>query len=192
MSSSQQGFDTEYRGFYLFLEKKIAMRLIFALTVMALIAFNAQIASAQTDKSARPSPPAQAKGMIQNAQVTIDYSSPSVKGRMIWGDLVPYGKVWRTGANEATVFETSADIMIQGQKLPAGKYALFTIPGEKEWIWIFNSVWEQWGAFKYDQSKDVLRLKASPQPSPVFNENMRFDILDGKVTLSWENLQVSF
>ena len=149
-------------------------------------------AQAQTDKSQRPSPPAQAKGTIQNAEVTIDYSSPSVKGRTIWGDLVPYGKVWRTGANEATTIETSADIMIQGQKLPAGKYALFTIPGKTEWVWIFNSVWDQWGAFKYDQNKDVLRVKAVPQGNPVYNELMRFEIREGMVYLYWENLQVSF
>ncbi len=149
-------------------------------------------AQAQTDKSQRPSPPAQAKGTIQNAEVTIDYSTPSVKGRTIWGDLVPYGKVWRTGANEATTIETSADIMIQGQKLPAGKYALFTIPGKTEWVWIFNSVWDQWGAFKYDQNKDVLRVKAVPQGNPVYNELMRFEIRDDMVYLYWENLQVSF
>lgn len=149
-------------------------------------------AQAQTDKSQRPSPPAQAKGTIQNAEVTIDYSTPSVKGRTIWGDLVPYGKVWRTGANEATTIETFADIMIQGQKLPAGKYALFTIPGKTEWVWIFNSVWDQWGAFKYDQNKDVLRVKAVPQGNPVYNELMRFEIRDDMVYLYWENLQVSF
>lgn len=168
------------------------MRLILSLVVVALTLFSPKGLFAQTDKSTRPSPPAQAQGMIQDAQVTIDYSSPSVKGRKVWGELVPYGKVWRTGANEATVFQSTADIMIQGQKLPAGKYALFSIPGEQEWIWIFNSVWDQWGAFKYDESKDVLRVKATPQASPVFNEKMRIDILEGKVTLSWENLQVSF
>lgn len=166
--------------------------LLSTLLLCAAFLFMTVSAQAQTDKSQRPSPPAQAKGTIQNAEVTIDYSSPSVKGRTIWGDLVPYGKVWRTGANEATTIETSADIMIQGQKLPAGKYALFTIPGKTEWVWIFNSVWDQWGAFKYDQNKDVLRVKAVPQGNPVYNELMRFEIREGMVYLYWENLQVSF
>lgn len=148
--------------------------------------------NAQADKSTRPSPPLEIKGKLQDAQVTISYSSPSVKGRTIWGDLVPYGKVWRTGANEATVFETDKDLMIHDQKLPAGKYALFTIPGATEWTWVFNSVWDQWGAYKYDESKDVLRINSTPQKSPVFNEQLRFDITDERVSLYWENLLISF
>jgi hypothetical protein len=80
---------------------------------------------------------------------------------------VPYGKVWRTGANEATIFETTGDLVINGQKLPAGKYGLFTVPGEKEWTIIFNSVWDQWGAFKYDASRDVLRIKANAVKSKL-------------------------
>lgn len=156
-----------------------------------LLCFNSFHIIAQ-DKSARPSPAMEAKGVIQGADVTIQYSAPSVKGRKIWGELVPYGKVWRTGANEATTFETNKDIVLQGQKLPAGKYALFTIPGEKEWTWILNSVWEQWGAYKYDQSKDVLRFVTASQPSPVFHEQMRIMIDSDKVTLYWENLQVGF
>lgn len=156
-----------------------------------LLCFNSLHIIAQ-DKSARPSPAMEAKGVIKGADVTIQYSAPSVKGRKIWGELVPYGKVWRTGANEATTFETNKDIVLQGQNLPAGKYALFTIPGEKEWTWIINSVWEQWGAYKYDQSKDVLRFVTSSQPSPVFHEQMRILIDSDKVTLYWENLQVGF
>jgi hypothetical protein len=148
--------------------------------------------SGQSDKSARPSPPKEAKGIYQGAEVTINYSSPSVKGRVIWGDLVPYGKVWRTGANEATTFQTNKDINIQGQILPKGKYGLFTIPGEKEWIWVFNSVWEQWGAYKYDDSKDVLRIKGTTQASPVYHEQMIFLVEKDKVILYWENLSVSF
>lgn len=148
--------------------------------------------SGQDDKSTRPSPPAEAHAKIGDVPVSINYSSPAVKERVIWGDLVPYGKVWRTGANEATVFESSGDLMINGQKLPAGKYGLFTIPGEKEWTIIFNSVWDQWGAFKYDPSKDVLRIKASPEKSDAFNERMKFEIKDHVVTLLWENLKVSF
>lgn len=148
--------------------------------------------AAQEDKSTRPSPPAEAHAKIGDSAVGIYYSSPAVKERTIWGDLVPYGKIWRTGANEATIYETSGDLMINGQKLPAGKYGLFTIPGEKEWTIIFNSVWDQWGAFKYDSSKDVLRIQAKPEKSAAFNERMKFEINDRVVSLLWENMKVSF
>ena len=97
---------------------------------------------AQDDKASRPSPPAQATATVNGKTITIDYSQPSVKGRKIWGDLVPYGKVWRADPNETTAFTLSADAMIEGKKLPAGKYAFFVIPNEKEWTIIFNkSIW---------------------------------------------------
>ncbi len=147
-------------------------------------------AQSQADKMKRPSPPAETRATIDSADVAIFYSSPSVKGRQIWGGLVPYNKVWRTGANEATVFETNKELTIQGQKLAPGKYALFTIPGETEWTVIFNSVWDQWGAFKYDQSRDVLRVNVSPKKSAAFNERMKFEISDNSIVLLWENLQL--
>lgn len=150
------------------------------------------VSFAQGDKTLRPSPPAEVTGMIDSAKVTIDYSSPSVKGREIWGGLVPYNQVWRTGANEATVFEINKDLTINKQRLPAGKYGLFTIPGEKEWTFIFNSVWDQWGAFKYDSSKDVLRITAPSDHSPEFHERMIFDIKGHSVILAWENIMVKF
>ncbi len=145
---------------------------------------------AQSDTPTKPSPLVEVQGQLEEATIEIQYSSPAVKGRTVWGDLVPYGKVWRTGANEATIFETDKDLVIQGEVLPAGKYALFTIPGETEWTWIFNEVWEQWGAFKYDQEKDVLRVTAVPQPSPVFYERMTFMIEENAVSLLWENLNI--
>ena len=147
---------------------------------------------AQGDKTLRPSPPSEAKAVIDSANVAIYYSTPSVKGRDVWGGLVPYGKVWRTGANEATVFETDKDLMVNGKKLPAGKYALFSIPGEKEWTFIFNAVWDQWGAFKYDAAKDVLRVVSSPERSNEFHERLHFEIMNHDVILSWENLSVKF
>src|SRR3977135_4309901 len=100
---------------------------------------------AQGDKSNRPSPPATASGKVNGATITINYGSPSVKGRQIWGSLVPYDKVWRAGANEATIFETDKDIKVEGKPLHAGKYSLYAIPGEKEWTIIFNSETGQWG-----------------------------------------------
>lgn len=144
----------------------------------------------QADKSTRPSPPATTQGNINGADITVQYSSPAVRERMIWGELIPYGKVWRTGANEATVFETSKDIKVNGQKLPAGKYGLFTIPGEEEWTFIFNSVWEQWGAYKYDETKDVLRVNAKPELRTSFQERLNFQIEDNMLVLSWSTLQI--
>ncbi len=150
------------------------------------------IAFGQDDKSRRPSPPAEAKGMVDSSNVCIYYSSPAVKGRQIWGSLVPYGKVWRTGANEATVIEVDKAVTLNGHNLLPGKYALFSIPGETEWTFILNSEWDQWGAFKYDKSKDVLRFTATPEQSAVFNERFRFDIKDNQVLLFWENKKVGF
>ena len=149
----------------------------------------------QEDKSKRASPPATATGTVNGATITIDYSSPAVKGRKIWGGLVPYDKVWRAGANEATLFATSKDIMVEGKKLPAGKYSLYAIPGEKNWVIIFNSKTGQWGV-KDDEStteepaNDVLRVTVKPEKSSSFNERMKF-VIDGKgFALEWENLRV--
>ncbi len=166
--------------------------LYFPLFSLIFVLFIGVPSRAQGDKTLRPSPPAEVTAMIDSAKVNINYSSPSVKGREIWGGLVPYNQVWRTGANEATVFETNKDLTINKQKLPAGKYGLFTIPGEKEWTFIFNSVWDQWGAFKYDSSKDVLRITVPSEHSPEFHERMIFDIKGRSVILAWENLMVKF
>ncbi len=150
---------------------------------------------AQDDKSQRPSPPATATGSVAGANITIAYSSPGVKGRKIWGGLVPYDQVWRAGANEATLFTTDKDIMIEGKSLPAGKYSIYAIPGESEWVWIFNSETGQWGvksdeSTSEDPSKDVLRVTVTPQKSAEFNERMKFVINDDGFALEWENLSV--
>src|SRR5262245_46923680 len=91
------------------------------------------------------SPPATATGKVNGATITINYSSPGVKGRQIWGALVPYDQVWRAGANAATIFETDKDIKVEGKDLKAGKYSLYILPTEKEWTFIFNSQTGQWG-----------------------------------------------
>lgn len=145
------------------------------------------------DKSARPSPPATASATVDGVQVTIDYSSPGVKDRRIWGDLVPYDKVWRTGANEATTLTVSKDVKIEGQPLKAGKYSLFTIPGRDEWTVIINAVWDQWGAYNYDASRDVMRFTVKPEKTDTFYERLKFEIeKDGEVDMNWENLEISF
>jgi hypothetical protein len=121
--------------------KKESSIVFTVVTVIALFVLSSSVFG-QDDKSKRPSPPAQVSEKIGNTTVTIDYSQPGVKGRTIWGDLVPYGKVWRTGANEATTFEVSNDVKVEGKSLPAGKYALFTIPEEDDFsgfTFIFNT-----------------------------------------------------
>lgn len=172
--------------------KHLIMKRIFSFALLTMMLATGITACGQENKEDRPSPPAKATGKAGNATITIDYSAPSVKGRKVWGDMVPYGKVWRTGANEATVFEVDSDVKVQGSTLPKGKYGLFTIPGESEWTIIFNKTWNQWGAFRYKQEEDMLRVKAKPEKSSAFTEKMTFVVNNGVVTLRWENLQVSF
>jgi len=148
--------------------------------------------SAQEDKAQRPSPPATASGTINGKSVTINYGQPSVKGREIWGKLVPYGQVWRAGANEATTIEFAKDVSIEGKTLPAGKYGFFTIPGTNEWTIVFNKVPNQWGAFKYDAAQDALRVTVKPKKAKVFNEKLVYMINKNAVSLAWENTEVAF
>jgi hypothetical protein len=168
--------------------KTAAMVLLITVATANLFKVKAQ----EEDKSKRPSPPATAMAKVGKANITINYGQPSVKGRGVWGKLVPYGEVWRTGANEATTFETDKDIKVQGKVLPAGKYGFFTVPGEKEWTIVFNKVPNQWGAFKYDQAQDYVRVTAKPKKSAKFNEKLLYSINKGWVSIDWENLDVSF
>lgn len=149
---------------------------------------------AQADKSKRPSPPAKATETINNGvTVTIDYSQPAVKGREIGKDIAPYGKLWRTGANEATTFEVNKDVKIEGANLPAGKYGLYTIPGKDQWVIIFNKKSNLWGTGGYSESDDALRVTVKPTKAPQFTERMTFTIAkSGKVSLLWGNEEVDF
>jgi hypothetical protein len=145
--------------------------------------------------SAQDSPRQNASGTVAGASVNIDYGSPSVRGRKIWGDLVPFGQLWRTGANPATIFQTNKDIKIEGKVLPAGKYSIFTLPGENEWTVIFNSETGQWGirgdgTANDDPEKDVLTVTVKPEKSKDFNEHLTFAVDDKGFTLLWENLAV--
>lgn len=168
--------------------KSTVMLLLITVTTANLFKANAQ----EEDKTKRPSPPAIATAKVGTAHLTVNYGQPSVKGREVWGKLVPYGQVWRTGANEATTFETDKDIKVQGKVLPAGKYGFFTVPGEKEWTIVFNKVPNQWGAFKYDQAQDYMRVTAKSKKSAKFNEKLLYSINKGWVSIDWENLDVSF
>lgn len=145
------------------------------------------------DKSKRPSPPATATETLTSGNaITINYSRPSLKGRKIGKDVAPFDEVWRTGANEATTFEITKDAKIEGKALPAGKYSLYTIPGEKTWTVIFNKTWEQWGT-EYKAADDALRVQVTPAQSPEFVEMMRFVIeKNGRVLLFWGDTVVAF
>jgi DUF2911 family protein len=151
--------------------------------------------TAQGDKSNRPSPPETAKGKVGGANITIDYSSPAVKGRTIWGSLVPWDKVWRAGANEATIFTTDKPIKVEGKDLPAGKYSLFAIPNDHEWTIILNSQTGQWGIKQNgdanrDPSKDVLTVKVKPKKISGMHERLNYTINGKGFVLAWEKFEV--
>ena len=171
------------------------MKKLFLLTTVIGFLF-AQTTFAQDDKSKTPpSPPAKAIGTISSgAVITIDYSQPAVKGRTIGKDLEPMeGKVWRTGANNATAFEISKDVLVEGKSLAAGKYGLFTIVKGGQWTIIFNKTWKQWGAFQYKEADDALRITANSSKAPSFSERMTITIdPSGKVSLLWGDNLVSF
>jgi len=161
--------------------KKITKILLFLITVTLSVS-----GYSQTPKP-RVSPPASVTGKIGDATITIHYSCPSVKGRKIWGGLVPYDTVWRAGANEATTFETDKDIKIAHQLLPAGKYGFFLIPMEKgKWVAIFNTVPNQWGAFKYDKSKDQLRVDVKTNTLNEKQDTLVYKIIPKGFLLNWD------
>ncbi len=162
----------------------------YAFTFLVLATFF-QVVSAQDDKAKRPSPPAVAEGTIDGVKVKVDYSTPSAKGRKMLGGIEPYGKVWRTGANETTSIEFSSPVKIEGQEVPAGKYALFTIPGNDEWVIIINKT-IKWGAFSYNQAEDVIRATVKPGKTTSFQEKFNITVEKDKVVLKWENTQVGF
>ena len=142
-----------------------------------------------------PSPPVFVVQTLSNGTVvSVDYSQPAVKGRTIGKDLEPMaGKVWRAGANEATVFEVSKNVKVEDKELPAGKYALFTIMNGDEWTIIFNKTWSQWGAFSYKEADDQLRVKVKADKAKDFAEKLTYTVeKNGKVTLLWGDKKVEF
>src|SRR6266850_2787329 len=171
----------------------------------------------------RPSQKASVTQTVGVTDITITYSRPGVKGRVIWGDappsmaarakgeatlddqnarmkgdpIVPYGHVWRAGANEATQFVVTDDVLINGQKLPGGSYSLHTIPNKDEWTIVFNGTANQWGSFNYDPAKDTLRVKAKPQWVSENQEWLEYSIPmvtpnSAQVLIRWEKVAVPF
>ena len=147
-------------------------------------------------KTPRPSPDATVIQYVGVTEIKIDYSSPAVKGRKIWGDLVPFGEIWRTGANEATTITFSDVVKVNGNELPAGTYGLHTIPGENEWEFIFSKDTKVDGSSNFNKDNEVLRIKAKPEEHH-FMERLTFlftDVTDNSasVNLLWDKLKVSF
>lgn len=169
--------------------KKIAIAVLFVFALCV-------ISSAQQDKSKRPSPPAQAQCKFSDGKtITVDYSSPRMKGRKIFGELVPYGQVWRTGANEATTFVSTAGLSADGRDIAAGNYTIFTLPEQNKWTLIVSKHTGEWGIpYKYE-SEEIARIpmSVSQTSGPVENFTIAFDQGGSSCTLklSWEQTQAS-
>lgn len=173
------------------------IRLLTLLIISAFVVFSLSDAySQQKNEKVRISPKASVSQTVGFTDITISYSRPGVKGRKIWGGLVPYNKVWRAGANEATKITFSTDVTIEGKKLSAGSYGFFAIPGKSEWTLIFNKVADQWGAFEYNEAEDALRISVKPEKSN-FTEWLRYEITKtsdstATISLNWKDLKVPF
>ncbi|PHI21266.1 hypothetical protein CEQ90_03645 [Lewinellaceae bacterium SD302] len=139
------------------------------------------------------SPRKELRGSLAGADITINYGSPAVNGRELYGGLVPYGKVWRTGANEAVRITTSAPLKFgkEGKTVPAGSYGLFTIPADRDnWTIIFNKEADQWGAYDYSEAADVARVTTTSRTEDDFSERMDFTLSDDGVELHWGDLVI--
>ena len=177
-------------------------------TILSLLLFLFSTGSAQESKVRLSLKASVMQRLGVNTDITIVYSRPGVKGRKIWGGLVPYGMApgtkesngkpfpWRAGANENTTIDFSKDILVEGKNLPAGKYGLFMIPSEKDWIIIFSKNDSAWGSFSYNQTEDALRITVTPVEAPHMEWLMYgFDDLAGSSAtayLRWDNLKVPF
>lgn len=172
------------------------MKKLLFLTLITGFLFTAFAASAQKkaeDKSKRPSPPDTVQATLSSGNhVVIAYSQPSIKGRTIGKEIAPYGQVWRTGANEETTIELSKNATLEGKALPAGKYSIWSIPGEKQWVIIINKNTSNWGT-QHDEASDLFRVTVPTQKAPAFTEKMKFTIeKSGKVFFAWGNDLVAF
>ncbi len=162
--------------------KIIKMKKIkFTLALMLLIA---------TATFAQKSPRAEATGQVGETTVTVDYGAPSVRDRVIWGDLVPYNKVWRAGANENTTISFAKDMIVKGKKVPAGKYGLFIIPAEgEEWTVVLSNKNDAWGSNGYSQENDLVRFKVKTKKADKNREQLTFLVFKGGVQFNWEKVR---
>jgi hypothetical protein len=164
------------------------------LPALAAVLLVAAQADAQRLTTPLASPHARVEQTVGVTDLAVDYHRPAVAGRQVWGALVPYGEVWRSGANENTVFEASTDVMVEGERLPAGRYGLHTIPGEDTWTVVFSTVSEAWGSYSYSPDEDALRVTVTPREAPM-RERLayRFDEPDEgetELVLHWAELEV--
>ena len=171
-------------------------RVAFCSALFLSVAMLATPSFAQKDKSKRPSPPAKAECKFADGKtITVDYSSPRMKGRKIYGGLVPYGQPWRVGANEATTFVTDTNLTVGGKDIPAGSYTIFTIPNEDKWTLIISKKSGEWGIPYPGQADDLARvdMKVSKLPSPVEDFTIGFDQAGSSCTmrLDWETTRAS-
>jgi hypothetical protein len=162
------------------------------LFILMLMAASTVDSLAQDKKPA--SPQETVKGSIDGANVEIVYCRPSARGRKMIGGIEPLGKVWRTGANANTTIQFDKAVTIEGKTLPAGKYALFTIPNENEWTIIFNKKTDQWGAYDYEKNKDqdALQVTVKAGKAKAFVETFTIRVDKDQVALEWENTAVAF
>jgi hypothetical protein len=140
--------------------------------------------------------PKEEHAQIGDAHITIKYHAPAVRGRTIWGGLVSYGEVWVTGAHSATSFEINNDFVVDGKEIPAGKYAIFTIPDENKWTFIINKNWKQHLADDYDAKDDVARIEVTPEQLQTTQERLKYTVSSesankGSISVSWEKIKVS-
>lgn len=165
------------------------MKTIFNPLIFVFIFFTAISGFAQ-DKPTSPKDTVEA--VINGVKTEVIYCRPSARGRKMVGGKDPYGQVWRTGANQATTIAFNKNVLIEGKSLSAGKYALFTIPNESEWVIIFNKETDQWGAYNYNQSEDALRVTVKPQKAEEYVETFTIVPEKDKIALTWENFYVTF
>lgn len=142
---------------------------------------------------AQESPRMQAEGEVFGAKVVVDYGAPSVRGRVIWGGLESYGKVWRAGANENTTISFDKAVKVNGEVIPAGKYGFFIIPNKSgDWVLILNKRNADWGAYKYDQKEDVIRVNVVPTFADENQEILQYQVAENTIIFSWEKARLVF
>ena len=175
---------------------KFAQRFVLLVMILAI----AGVTVSYSQRKARPSQRGHIEQTVGTTMIKITYHRPNAKGRILFGNskeaLVKNGKVWRSGANEATLFEVTSDVVINGKMLAAGKYSFYTIPADGEWTLIFNKTWEQWGT-QYDEKTDAIRVMAKPMTRDEAKESLSYTIEDVKansaaVILSWGKMRIPF